>query len=768
MGLVIRVFRLVAVMVFMFVVALMISPSVHAAPATFTVTNTNDSGAGSLRQAILDANSNGNASDMDVIEFAIAGSGVQTIAVASDLPTITEKTTINGYSQPGSSANTAVSPNPINSVITIEISGTSATLTSDILNLVASDSIVQGIAIYDGALPQASMEKASVRLTGSNTQIRGSYIGIHADGYTRGVNERNCNSVVVDGSDVIVGGINAADRNILVSWCSIGSSAALTIQGSAQVYGNYIGIAKDGTTDLSPEIADANGLIGPFYMGINMINTGGNIIGGAASSKRNVVSGNTANVIISSPNNVVQGNYIGTRYDGTVSDSITNGMGVTTVAGSDSLVGGINSGEGNLIAGVKGSGIEIASMYIPAIDYTFIPNRIAALGNSINSIGVFNLMGLGNSNLGIDISKFTDSDGNYVPDQFEDRGPTANDAGDGDTGANGIINTPVLKTAQQIGSQLSVTYDLDVSDAEMPANQYRVEFFANGESSIFGHGPGETYLGAVTASPGSNKVANLTITGDYTNKALSATVTAIDSATLFGFGSTSEFARNISIGSATDFDSDGSADAVEDVAPNGGDANNDGTADRLQPTVTSFEIDSTGIYETLVTQGCSENGTVASVDVASLSGRDSGRIYPYGLVDFSLNCSRGDTVTVTKYIFVNDQPTSYVLRKYNPGTGEYADVAGSTIATQTVGSSSALVSTYSITDGGQYDDDGQANGIIIDPVGLATSASLAATGDNFWLWLLGIVGVGSAGIYLLRETWFRNSSRCAEPYTRLE
>ena len=50
------------------------------AAATFTVTNTNDSGAGSLRQAITDANGSGGP---HTIAFDILGSGVQTIAVAS-------------------------------------------------------------------------------------------------------------------------------------------------------------------------------------------------------------------------------------------------------------------------------------------------------------------------------------------------------------------------------------------------------------------------------------------------------------------------------------------------------------------------------------------------------------------------------------------------------------------------------------------------------------------------------------------------------------
>jgi hypothetical protein len=56
-----------------------------AGAATFTVTNLSDSGAGSLRQAILDANG---ATGADTITFASAVSG--TITLASTLPTITD------------------------------------------------------------------------------------------------------------------------------------------------------------------------------------------------------------------------------------------------------------------------------------------------------------------------------------------------------------------------------------------------------------------------------------------------------------------------------------------------------------------------------------------------------------------------------------------------------------------------------------------------------------------------------------------------------
>src|SRR5436309_8704045 len=84
-------------------------------PLVFTVTNTNDTGTGSLRQAILDANSMGGGT----INFNIPGAGVHTITPMTVLPTITQTVTIDGYSQPGSSANTNPTTMGLNAVITI-------------------------------------------------------------------------------------------------------------------------------------------------------------------------------------------------------------------------------------------------------------------------------------------------------------------------------------------------------------------------------------------------------------------------------------------------------------------------------------------------------------------------------------------------------------------------------------------------------------------------------------------------------------------------
>src|SRR6187455_2104109 len=103
------------VLAFSFLVSLVVLPGTAA---TYTVINTADSGAGSLRQAIADANGN---PGLDTIEFNIAAAGVQTITPVTQLPTITSPVMLDGYTQPGASANTLASGS--DAVILIELSG---------------------------------------------------------------------------------------------------------------------------------------------------------------------------------------------------------------------------------------------------------------------------------------------------------------------------------------------------------------------------------------------------------------------------------------------------------------------------------------------------------------------------------------------------------------------------------------------------------------------------------------------------------------------
>jgi hypothetical protein len=118
-------------------------PLLTATPARaagFTVTNTNDSGPGTLRQAILDANTIAGA---DTITFSVSG----TITLASTLPAIGDELTIDGTGQSITiSGNNAVQVMVANSGTTLNLN----TLT--IANGLCSNCPGGGIYTFDGTI----------------------------------------------------------------------------------------------------------------------------------------------------------------------------------------------------------------------------------------------------------------------------------------------------------------------------------------------------------------------------------------------------------------------------------------------------------------------------------------------------------------------------------------------------------------------------------------------------------------------------------------
>lgn len=100
-----------------------------AAAATFTVSNINDSGAGSLRQAITDANLAGVGTHTITFAGALTGG---TITLASDLPAITNSVTVNGAGTSG----LAISGNDTSRVFFVGTSnGTAVTVTIENLTV---------------------------------------------------------------------------------------------------------------------------------------------------------------------------------------------------------------------------------------------------------------------------------------------------------------------------------------------------------------------------------------------------------------------------------------------------------------------------------------------------------------------------------------------------------------------------------------------------------------------------------------------------------
>lgn len=175
-------------------------------------------------------------------------------------------------------------------------------------------------------------------------------------------------------------------------------------------------------------------------------------------------------------------------------------------------------------------------------------------------------------------------------------------------------------------------------------------------------------------------------------------------------------------GSPQDQDSDGIDDAVEGGAPNNGDGNNDSVADSQQDNVASFVNPVTGKYITLVVDsGCQINLVSAS---AQSSTKDQGFSYPLGLLDFTLHCSTpGYTAHLSQYY--HGTQGNFILRKYNSNSKQYGDIVGATISTEQFAGQSILVAKYDVKDGSSLDLDGAEDGVIIDPVGMATITSVA-------------------------------------------
>jgi hypothetical protein len=98
--------------------------------------------------------------------------------------------------------------------------------------------------------------------------------------------------------------------------------------------------------------------------GVSILSSPNNIIGGTAPGFRNIISGNTNDGVnifgSSSSGNQVQGNYIGTAVDG-INALRNSDEGVEIFSASNNTIGGIASGAGNTIAFNSNRGVLIWS-----------------------------------------------------------------------------------------------------------------------------------------------------------------------------------------------------------------------------------------------------------------------------------------------------------------------------------------------------------------------------------------------------------------------
>ena len=461
---------------------LMIAFATSAHANTFTVTNTLNSGAGSLRQAILDANAmqvtGGTGCARHSIVFTIPGSGVHTIRPLSALPPFEIPITLDGYTQSGSVPNNQSQGS--NAVITIELDGSLAG---------TADAIVIGASVPGSQL-----------CSGSTSVIRGLVINRFA-GAAISMGEEFC-------------AVNA--------FCPV---------GGVRIQGNYFG------TDVTGNMALGNGfgLSRPtlvFGRGSSYNTVGDDLAseGGPTDPlpmDRNVISAGAADgIYIGSPRpdalsevHRIRNNYIGTNANGNAAlgnggRGITVAVNASDIAIYDNLISnngsdgvaildgpttgqsifvvaknGIGIGIGAVAMGNAGHGVVVAgnSRNVNVSGrFQFAPPLTASIANNTGA-GVFvddlahadigNGSIGGNGGLAIDLAPL---------------GITPNDPLDADSGPNNSLNKPDIASAV-FNAATSVT-TITGSLSAAPNTTYSILFFRNTACDASGYGGGQSLI----------------------------------------------------------------------------------------------------------------------------------------------------------------------------------------------------------------------------------------------------------------------------------
>jgi CSLREA domain-containing protein len=380
---------------------------------------------------------------------------------------------------------------------------------------ISSPMTIQGPNISDGeyiVLNGDNLSFSGLTITSSNVTIEEIVVS-QFGGY--GIKVENANHVIISDSNIgafqrtrLLDGNgsqgifinNGSEVSVIDNVIKGNGSDGILIQegGNNLIKGNFIGVDIAGT-DVQPN--EGNGIR------VNQSNF--NHIGGHLPDGVNIISGNLQSGIMiegGSIETTIMGNYIGTNIVGTALEE-NQSVGIDLVFATSTIIGGEETGEGNLISGNLGDGVRVQQ--------SSTNNLI--VGNSI----------IGNGGLGINLA-------------IEGEAPsciTSNDPGDIDSGANQLQNFPVLTRIGYYKNGTSVMVE-GVLDSQ-PLGTYSIHFYGNDTCDTSGYGEGQVYLGMVNVSTDSNHQANFVADLSLTKGYSCITATATDHN-----GNTSEFSSN--------------------------------------------------------------------------------------------------------------------------------------------------------------------------------------------------------------------------------
>lgn len=489
-----RIFTFIVYIVFLLLFVWLFSPTVFAA----TVVVVNDSSDASdisqgdgicdsdsaangaqctLRAAIEELNAKGNDPQPHEIHFNISGSGPHVIQVDSELPSIQVPIIVDGSTQPGVSCPTA--NQPANLLIELDGGNLDPAIITDGIKIQGEDSVVRGLSIGHFS--------NGIEIWANGVQVECNHIGLRADGVTSMPNRTRGVSSLAKHSVVIGGDNNHAQRNVISANGSTGVRiTAFRYSGEPvydevnQIANNYIGTTSDGMTPLG------NGT------GIELFGftEGAVLIGGETELARNVISGNNEwGIDLFAGYSQILGNWIGVGADGTTAVS-NRWDGIYVSSGSKyNQIGGVLSGEANIIAHNWESGIVVHGED-NGFTYSNSMRGNVLMGNGYEAIDI-----------GLD-------------------GADENDPLDTDIGTNTRLNYPVIDSVTVAG-QISGTY------SGAPNQTFLLDFYASSDCHQSGHGDAERYLGATAVDTDANGEGTFTFSAGplALGEAISSTAT---------------------------------------------------------------------------------------------------------------------------------------------------------------------------------------------------------------------------------------------------
>jgi hypothetical protein len=405
--------------------------------------------------------------------------------------------------------------------------GYSMKVTGDNLRVV--DSIFTGSLIGNIMLEGAS--NAVIGEPGHPNRLGGYNHGVSIDGGANNKVQNNVisggfNGIIVGGgaANTLIGGPTDAERNIVLSvgryvtegfptgtYINIGTSTGTIVQN------NTVGLAVDGF----------NRQTGPGTTGIGLSNAVGaqvlnNTIAGirvqGQNHYANQVFGTGLRLSGASDGAVLQGNAVGTDLFRVTQYPCLEGvfLGATYTSGPVPRFGGLEPGQGNLVAYSSLTGVQVGGS-----------RSITISGNSIFENGL----------LGLDLRTDPLIYGVSL-------GVTANDSLDADTGANALQNFPTLSDANSDGAFILIAGTLHSN----PSDTFRIEFFGNDACDPSGHGEGQRLLGSTDVSTDGNGNAPFAARLPLSTSPGSV-VTA--TATRLSTGDTSEFSACATVGNGS-------------------------------------------------------------------------------------------------------------------------------------------------------------------------------------------------------------------------